>query len=986
MSLSGSTRSPQEELLQKTEELVGDVGPRCFVRQQHVKLIELLKQLKDEMPDELQRAREDYSEAFVINQDELKQWYEDLQTKEDGPEKVEWLKSFFEHNLDDNKTSWFYSLYMQFVVESYQNQAKNEINEVVYSLDKVKLILNEALRNTNYDFTKSHEIWNRFYEFSTQVIDEDYSVLKNHYLERLGIPHKTLDETFSNFSSFVTKYNNDNYSKEMLEANKIYSQNKNSQWDIEFWEMERSNYEKPSQYWIDYMNFFASKPKKQRRIEPISALFERAVHEKQQTDEQFYEIWIIYINVLYELQAPEDLIFSTLKRFLRKYPDFEAPYIELFSNIPNIPFPEKAEETFEITKSRAEFLIKSSSNRYYKDLIASLITCEYKLLMKGFETFVELLLDHINTFFIDSLEKCKDAYHTVERLCISIMEELGEYETIRDYLRKLTSTFGTQAEIWLLSHEFEKKHGDYKAASKILFAAITRSEILDWPERIFEEAMAYERVHGSVESYRQLRAKIHKKSIEIRFIREQVVQETKTVEEPVVVKEKSIEEPEKRKAEEDLVKEEDSSKKQKLEQKTRDREHLTLSVQNIPLGISEIQIRKFFKDCGQIRDLHLVEKDGQLNAKIEFSDDNGANRALTKDHKKFHGSELRAFKAYKTTVWITNFPPSYDSKLIEKIFAKIGPVASVRFPSLKFNSQRRFCYVEYLDSKDATKSVAELNDKEVEGYKLVVKISDPESKTARAGAVEEGRELYVSKLDFFRVTVEKVKQLFGKYGNVERVNLPLSKHNKEQRKKHDGYGFVTFSTPEEAQAALELNLVTLEGRTIEVSISKKKSERVQQQESKAIRDYLHADNVVSLLNLPDTINAAQVKDFCSVAGPVEHVVLEPEHEGAIVEFENPKDAGQASLKLDGKSFGNYTVQVGTVHDLRKATNIKKSITSSRTMVPSSLRRKQAFQKTSTSSASSVPETALSIDPTGERSTNTADRTNADFRAMLLGKK
>jgi RNA recognition motif-containing protein len=73
-------------------------------------------------------------------------------------------------------------------------------------------------------------------------------------------------------------------------------------------------------------------------------------------------------------------------------------------------------------------------------------------------------------------------------------------------------------------------------------------------------------------------------------------------------------------------------------------------------------------------------------------------------------------------------------------------------------------------------------------HKLIVKISDPERRHARTGALYEGRELHLVNLDW-SATEDEVQQAFAKYGKVERVRIPRDLAGKSK-----GFGFVVFSS------------------------------------------------------------------------------------------------------------------------------------------------------------------------------------------------
>lgn len=111
----------------------------------------------------------------------------------------------------------------------------------------------------------------------------------------------------------------------------------------------------------------------------------------------------------------------------------------------------------------------------------------------------------------------------------------------------------------------------------------------------------------------------------------------------------------------------------------------------------------------------------------------------------------------------------------------------MRFPSLKYNTHRRFCYVQFKTASQAS-SATGIDGFEVDGHKLVVKISDPSRKKDRSGAIYEGREVYVSNVDW-NATEEDVREVFAKYGTVEKVRIPRSVAGKSK-----GVAFVVFSS------------------------------------------------------------------------------------------------------------------------------------------------------------------------------------------------
>lgn len=123
----------------------------------------------------------------------------------------------------------------------------------------------------------------------------------------------------------------------------------------------------------------------------------------------------------------------------------------------------------------------------------------------------------------------------------------------------------------------------------------------------------------------------------------------------------------------------------------------------------------------------------------------------------------------------------------------------IRFPSLKYNTHRRFCYVQFKYGADAHRALELDGSDSGNGLQLVVKISDPSNKEDRKGPMHEGREIHVSNLDW-NASEEELKEYFSKYGTVELARIPRKVGGRSR-----GFGFVVFSS----KVCLELLNVTV---------------------------------------------------------------------------------------------------------------------------------------------------------------------------------
>src|SRR5580693_795740 len=82
-------------------------------------------------------------------------------------------------------------------------------------------------------------------------------------------------------------------------------------------------------------------------------------------------------------------------------------------------------------------------------------------------------------------------------------------------------------------------------------------------------------------------------------------------------------------------------------------------------------------------------------------------------------------------------------------------------------------------------------------------------------------KLFVGNLSF-NTTENDLQDTFAAHGTVSEVNLMMDRDSGRPR----GFGFVTMSTPEEAQAAITaLNGASIDGRALTVNVAKPREER-----------------------------------------------------------------------------------------------------------------------------------------------------------------
>ncbi|GME79663.1 unnamed protein product [Ambrosiozyma monospora] len=454
---------------------------------------------------------------------------------------------------------------------------------------------------------------------------------------------------------------------------------------------------------------------------------------------------------------------------------------------------------------------------------ALLLSKEVSKLEEDTETVLEWLIVDIENIFPLALE-FNHVFHTLERLCIEIYELIGSLDEARGLIGQLLENkdSSSQVETWLLAVDFEKKHGDHDSVIQVFLNSVPIITHLDWPERLLEEWKRFLYLNGNKDDW--LKFESVREEFKLQLQNNSDEPEIEQNPEPQMEPEPL---PKKRRLSEEASEELPTTKKVKTEaKKARDRENLSILVTNLPAQTHKSNIEKFFGDCGVIRSC-IIHED---KAVMEFSSDTELLAALTKDHKAFKGHEIRVSHLTGNILWVTNFPPDYDLKKLEELFGSVGKVISVRLPTLRANTERRFCYVEYLSSDVADAAIAQLNQKSIQSvssektYSLIVKHSNSNEKKKRSGAAEEKRQVYVHKLNFYKVTTDALSELFSKYGEIEDIKLPLNKKNSKMGRSNDGFAFISFKDKESARVAIEeLDGYELFSRKISVKLSEPRS-------------------------------------------------------------------------------------------------------------------------------------------------------------------
>ncbi|KDP39809.1 hypothetical protein JCGZ_04908 [Jatropha curcas] len=173
-------------------------------------------------------------------------------------------------------------------------------------------------------------------------------------------------------------------------------------------------------------------------------------------------------------------------------------------------------------------------------------------------------------------------------------------------------------------------------------------------------------------------------------------------------------------------------------------------------------------------------------------------------------------------LYIGNIPRTVDNEELKKIVEEHGAVEKVEVMYDKYSGRsRRFAFVTMKTVEDASAAIEKLNGSQIGGREIKVNITEkPLSsvdlsflQTEESQFVDSPHKVYVGNLAK-TVTTETLKNFFSEKGTV--VSAKVSRV--PGTSKSSGYGFVTFSSDEDVEAAISsFNDSLLEGQKIRVN-------------------------------------------------------------------------------------------------------------------------------------------------------------------------
>uniref|UniRef100_A0A1B6FZD1 Polyadenylate-binding protein n=1 Tax=Cuerna arida TaxID=1464854 RepID=A0A1B6FZD1_9HEMI len=200
-----------------------------------------------------------------------------------------------------------------------------------------------------------------------------------------------------------------------------------------------------------------------------------------------------------------------------------------------------------------------------------------------------------------------------------------------------------------------------------------------------------------------------------------------------------------------------------------------------------------------------------------------------KEREKEIGEKAKCF----TNVYVKNLPEDVNDERLRELFERYGTITSAKimYEDEEKTKSRGFGFVAFDKTESAEKAVEEMNNKVIDGRNLYVgraqKKAERQTELKRKFEMLkqericrfQGINLYVKNLDD-TIDDDRLLKEFGAFGVITSAKVMME----DGRSK--GFGFVCFSSPEEAtKAVTDMNGQIVGSKPLYVALAQRKEER-----------------------------------------------------------------------------------------------------------------------------------------------------------------
>ncbi|KAF5369542.1 hypothetical protein D9758_002590 [Tetrapyrgos nigripes] len=1005
----------EEQSLEALANILNDLTEKPFDVSLHAKHVRLTKSFEG-MEAEKVSALEMFTNYFAAGEEV---WLDLLDAKErsvdlntvDGAQEV---LALYERAEQDYLSIPILKRHLEFVLGRHALYANGELKpdelEELFSTDWTRLIINDIMKQAVGHLSQSCVLWDRMRDWELENLEsakepEKFTLVEHVQallLDRLGTPHSNSDDTLQAYSSFTTQYKSPAEYEDLLVA----ASTKKSKVAKAF---DRRN----------------ARETAVSMKEPLLRQRKKRFNDEPGAEEALRSFWTGYCDALRLNNVGKEAELKVFQRAIRSVPACGEVWARYIRCVERYTDPEHASEGQETVSNLFNQAfgnpILLADVEHIIVLVLARAGFEKRLIDTGMSDDDTLpTLIGVLESGIDATRKASkegDPRLRLEKYLSEIYRIAEVNSAVVGVWQSATKHYKNSYLVWTHYTDALIKFDQLEEARKVFTDICQRK--LDWSEAVWEAWLSFEHLHGQVEQVDDCLDQIEKARSIVNARRAKEAQEsyqamaaytaqqqTETQSAAAAAAAALVQEVQmdvdsvetsggrgtKRHVEEPGAEEHEGQKKPKLEAKSeplkRDRENCTVFVADLPANTTEQDLKDLFKDCGIVREVKVTQLAGTVVATVEFNDRDAVPAALTKDKKRVHGEEIAVHLAWQSTLYITNFPESADDVYIRDLFGKYGIIFDVRWPSKKFKTTRRFCYLQYT-SPSAAQQALELHGHELEPERAInVFISNPERKKERTDQDANSRELYIAGLSKF-TTKADLENLFKTYGSVKDVRMGLDKDGKCK-----GFAFVEFEDENIAQRALAANNHELRNRHISVTVSDpriKSKSRNLNPDTGFGRKAEVKNRSVRVKNLPPGTQEGLLQQAMEKLAAIKRVEIFADKNEAIIELENAAEAGKLLLRAEPVVFNGATLQLSEESQAKPSGGPESSglfvprTTAGRPKAGIGHKRKVVQPIHNGPSGSKAAESLTSGSGASPSGTTSSGKGQDDFRKMLGGK-
>ena len=257
-----------------------------------------------------------------------------------------------------------------------------------------------------------------------------------------------------------------------------------------------------------------------------------------------------------------------------------------------------------------------------------------------------------------------------------------------------------------------------------------------------------------------------------------------------------------------------------------------LFVGALPKEVKESDIKEYFEQYGEIDNInlkmeHTSEKPRGF-AFVTFLREQSIYSALSVKEHRLMSTNIQVMKARKQQfkIFVGNLTPEITTDDLVSHFNTFSRVLSCERPCGKENMPKAFAFITF-GNKSIVDALIQKASTTVKSVPICIKAptafgsssssasSGPSEPAAAAAAGDKEAKLFVYNVSE-ETAADELKKAFGKHGTITDAYNPGK-----------GFAFVTFSTPDEAQAAISaMNGTNVCGRDIECRLARSDARRV----------------------------------------------------------------------------------------------------------------------------------------------------------------